>query len=64
MMILSSVSFGDSYSAEVNTIVVDSSAGVKRVKQQLANWSSGRSPQGVFIDYHREATANFRLLSR
>lgn len=44
----------DSYSAEVNTIVVDSSAGVKRVKQQLANWSSGRSPQGVFIDYHRE----------
>lgn len=44
----------DSYSAEVNTIVVDSSSGVKRVKQQLANWSSGRSPQGVFIDYHRE----------
>lgn len=44
----------DTYSAEVNTIVVDSSAGVKRVKQQLANWSSGRSPQGVFIDYHRE----------
>ena len=44
----------DSYSAEVNTIVVDSSAGVKRVKQQLANWSSGRSPQGVFIDYHQE----------
>ncbi len=44
----------DTYSAEVNTIVVDSSAGVKRVKQQLMNWSSGRSPQGVFIDYHRE----------
>ena len=45
----------DTFSAEVNTIVVDSSAGVKRVRQQLANWSSGRSPQGVFIDYHREA---------
>ena len=45
----------DTYSAEVNTIVVDSNAGVKRVRQQLANWSSGRSPQGVFIDYHREA---------
>ena len=44
----------DTYSAEVNTIVVDSAAGVKRVRQQLANWSSGRSPQGVFIDYHRE----------
>ena len=44
----------DTYSAEVNTIVVDSAAGVKRVKQQLANWSSGRSPQGVFIDAHRQ----------
>ena len=44
----------DTYSAEVNTIVVDSTAAVKRVKQQLMNWSSGRSPQGVFIDYHRE----------
>ncbi|MEM8721164.1 MAG: Rne/Rng family ribonuclease [Cyanobacteria bacterium P01_G01_bin.39] len=44
----------DTYSAEVNTIVVDSSSGVKRIKQQLANWSSGRSPQGVFIDYHKE----------
>lgn len=44
----------DTYSAEVNTIVVDSSSGVKRIKQQLANWSSGRSPQGVFIDHHKE----------
>ena len=44
----------DSYSAEVNTIVVDSPSGVKRIKQQLANWSSGRSPQGVFIDRHQE----------
>ncbi|NJK58100.1 MAG: Rne/Rng family ribonuclease [Pleurocapsa sp. SU_5_0] len=45
----------DTYSAEVNTIMIDSSSGVKRIKQQLANWSSGRSPQGVFIDYHRES---------
>ena len=44
----------DTYSAEVNTIIVDSSSGVKRIKQQLANWSSGRSPQGVFIDHHKE----------
>jgi ribonuclease E len=44
----------DTFSGEVNTIVVDSAAGVKRVKQQLMNWSGGRSPQGVFIDYHRE----------
>ena len=44
----------DTFSAEVNTIVVDSSSGVKRIKQQLANWSSGRSPQGVFIDAHKE----------
>ncbi|MEL6581256.1 MAG: Rne/Rng family ribonuclease [Cyanobacteria bacterium J06621_12] len=44
----------DTFSAEVNTIMVDSSSGVKRIKQQLANWSSGRSPQGVFIDHHRE----------
>ena len=44
----------DMYSADVNTIVVDSQAGMKRVKQHLSNWSGGRSPQGVFIDYHRE----------
>ncbi|MEM6611209.1 MAG: Rne/Rng family ribonuclease [Cyanobacteria bacterium P01_C01_bin.72] len=47
----------DTYSAEVNTIMIDSSSGVKRIKQQLANWSSGRSPQGVFIDHHREPQA-------
>ena len=44
----------DTYSAEVNTIMIDSASGVKRIKQQLANWSSGRSPQGVVIDHHRE----------
>lgn len=45
----------DVYSAEVNTIIVDSPAGVKRVKQNLMSWSGGRSPQGVFIDHHRES---------
>ncbi|MGV2829023.1 Rne/Rng family ribonuclease [Myxosarcina sp. GI1(2024)] len=44
----------DVYSADVNTIVVDSPAGVKRIRQHLMNWSGGRSPQGVFIDHHRE----------
>ncbi|MCW6036054.1 Rne/Rng family ribonuclease [Spirulina subsalsa FACHB-351] len=44
----------DIYSAEVNRIVVDSAAGVKRVKQQLMNWSGGRSPEGVLIDHHRD----------
>ena len=45
----------DTFSAEVNTIMVDSSSGVKRIKQQLANWSSGRSPQGVVIEHHQES---------
>ncbi|WP_017302753.1 Rne/Rng family ribonuclease [Spirulina subsalsa] len=44
----------DIYSADVNRIVVDSAAGVKRVKQQLMNWSGGRSPEGVLIDHHRD----------
>jgi len=45
----------DTFSSEVNTIMVDSSSGVKRIKQQLANWSSGRSPQGVVIEHHQES---------
>jgi ribonuclease E len=44
----------DMYSADVNRIVVDSSVGVKRVKQQLMNWSGGRPTEGVLIDHHRE----------
>jgi ribonuclease E len=44
----------DMYSSDVNRIVVDSPSSVKRVKQHLINWGSGRSPEGVFIDYHRE----------
>jgi ribonuclease E len=45
----------DMYTADVNRIVVDSNAGVKRVKQQLMNWSGGRPPEGVLIDHHRES---------
>ena len=44
----------DMYSADVNRIVVDSSPGLKRVKQHLINWSGGRPPTGVLIDHHRE----------
>ena len=44
----------DMYSTDVNTIMVDSQVAMKRVKQHLVNWSGGRSPQGVFVDYHKE----------
>ena len=44
----------DMYTADVNRIVVDSNAGLKRVKQQLINWSGGSSPERVLIDHHRE----------
>lgn len=46
----------DVYSDAVNSIVVDSHTGLKRVRHHLMNWSGGRSPQGVFIDHHRERT--------
>ncbi len=46
----------DVYSADVNRIVVDSSTGLKRVKQYLTNWSAGKPPVGVFIDHHRDRT--------
>ena len=42
------------YSTDVNRIVVDNPTAVTRVKQQLMNWSSGKSPQGVLIDEHRD----------
>ncbi|MBR8827652.1 MAG: Rne/Rng family ribonuclease [Gomphosphaeria aponina SAG 52.96 = DSM 107014] len=45
----------DMYTAEVNRIVVSSEQGMKRVKQHLSNWSGGRSPEGVLIDYHLES---------
>lgn len=44
----------DMYTSEVNRIVVDTPAAVKRVKQQLINWGGGRAPEGVYIDHHRE----------
>ena len=44
----------DMYSGDVNTIVVDSQVAMKRVKQHLVGWSGGRSPQGVFVDYHKQ----------
>lgn len=44
----------DAYNADVNRIVTDSSTGMKRVKQHLANWSDGQVPSGVLIDHHRE----------
>jgi ribonuclease E len=45
----------DMYTADVNRIVVDSHAGVKRVKQHLMSWSGGRPPEGVLIDRHGES---------
>lgn len=44
----------DIYTNDVNRIVVDSHSALKRVKQQLMNWSGGRPPEGVLIDHHRE----------
>jgi ribonuclease E len=44
----------DVYNVEVNRIVVDSAAGLRRVKQQLMNWNSNRLPPNVLIDHHRE----------
>ncbi|MGC1249036.1 MAG: ribonuclease E/G, partial [Spirulinaceae cyanobacterium] len=44
----------DIYTADVNRIVVDSHTGLKRVKQQLMNWSGGKAPEGVLIDHHQE----------
>ena len=44
----------DMYGSDVNRIVVDSSAGLKRVKQYLQVWSGGQTPQGLLIDHHRD----------
>ena len=44
----------DVYSADVNRIVVDSHTGLKRVKQQLLNWGSGKPPQGILIEHYRD----------
>jgi ribonuclease E len=42
----------DTYTSDVNRVVVDSPHAVKRVKQYLGG--GGRPPEGLFIDYHRE----------
>ncbi|MGK7904893.1 MAG: Rne/Rng family ribonuclease [Hormoscilla sp.] len=46
----------DMYSSDVNRIVVDSQAAVKRVKQQVMMWNGGKAPQGILVDHHREST--------
>ncbi|MEO0374240.1 MAG: Rne/Rng family ribonuclease [Cyanobacteria bacterium P01_A01_bin.17] len=45
----------DVYSDDVNRIVIDSSPGLKRVKQHLMSWNESRLPQGVLVDQHHEA---------
>lgn len=48
----------DVYSSNVNRIVVDSTPGLKRVKQHLVNWNNtNKLPQGVLVDQHRESTS-------
>ncbi|WYL95634.1 MAG: Rne/Rng family ribonuclease [Gloeotrichia echinulata IR180] len=47
----------DMYGGDVNRIVVDSSTGLKRVKQYLQNWSGGQTPQGLLIDHHRDRSS-------
>ncbi len=47
----------DMYTGEVNRIVVDSHAGMKRVKQHLSSWSAGKSVEAVLVDHHRERLA-------
>jgi ribonuclease E len=42
----------DTYTSDVNRVVVDSPHAVKRVKQYLGG--GGRPPEGLFIDYHRK----------
>jgi ribonuclease E len=44
----------DVYSSDVNRIVVDSTAGLQRVKTHLMNWNGNRLPQGILVDQHRE----------
>jgi ribonuclease E len=45
----------DVYNDDVNRIVIDSSAGLKRVKQHLMSWNASRLPQGVLVDQHQDA---------
>ncbi|MEM9136047.1 MAG: Rne/Rng family ribonuclease, partial [Cyanobacteria bacterium P01_F01_bin.42] len=45
----------DVYSSDVNRIVVDSEAGLQRVKKHLMNWNANRLPQGILVDQHRQS---------
>jgi ribonuclease E len=47
----------DSYSADVNRIVTDSPAALKRVKQFLQSWNQGQMPSGLLVDAHRDPPA-------
>jgi ribonuclease E len=47
----------DVYTGDVNRIVVDSSTGLKRVKQHLMAWNGNRLPQGVLVDQHHDSGA-------
>ncbi len=47
----------DTYTADVNRIVTDSSFGQKRVKQALLQWNAGKMPNGVYVEHHKEATS-------
>ncbi len=44
----------DMYNTDVNRIVVDSPNGLKRVKQNIANWNDGKN-LSVSIDHHTES---------
>ncbi|ERN40488.1 ribonuclease, Rne/Rng family [Rubidibacter lacunae KORDI 51-2] len=44
----------DLFTGDVNRIVVENPASVKRIKQQLAVWNGGRPPNGVSVDHHRD----------
>ncbi|TVR05772.1 MAG: Rne/Rng family ribonuclease [Phormidium sp. GEM2.Bin31] len=44
----------DMYNTDVNRIVVDSPSGLKRVKQNIANWNDGKN-LSVSIDHHTES---------
>ncbi len=47
----------DTYSNQVNRIVVDTAFGQKRVKQQLINWNGSKMPPGLYVEHHREASS-------
>ncbi|NJK34598.1 MAG: Rne/Rng family ribonuclease [Oscillatoriales cyanobacterium SM2_2_1] len=44
----------DLYTDGVNRVVVDSSDGLRRIKQCLANWGEGKIPTSLAIEQHRE----------